>query len=325
MKVAVVSDLHVAGPGEHAETRESVRLLGHGEGRLRRRFRRGLNRVRDRFWHSHPESRAACFVQALQHIYNYGPDMLIANGDYAGDHSGMGLSDDHTYESVNHVVSLIREIFPERSRFNFGDHDIGKYNTVRRQGGIRLRSLERGVDLGLESFWEIPCDNYLLMGVNSSLLTLELYLPEALPEEIDAWTAHREAHVQQIVERLRVIDEGSRIILFSHDPSAMGLLSTLPEIRARWPQIACTVVGHLHTPMLMGLTRMMRHVPVLKTNYPIARIVTHGARGAQDWKRFNPVVCPSTYGVGHHISGGILFLEADGRGELQVTRKRITI
>ena len=325
MRIAVVSDLHVAGPGEHAETRESVRLLGHGEGSVRRRFRRGLNRFRDRFWHWQPESRAACFVQALQHIYNYNPDYLVANGDYAGDHSGMGLSDDHTYESVNHVVSLIREIFPERSRFNFGDHDIGKYNTVRRQGGIRLRSLERGLELGLESFWEIAHDNVLLIGVNSSLLTLELYLPEALPEEVDDWASRREAHVQQIVERFRGIEDGHRVILFSHDPSAMGLLSSLPEVRKRLSQIECTVVGHLHTPMLMGLTRMMRHVPVLKTNYPIARIVTHGARGAQDWKRFNPVVCPSTYGVGNHISGGILLIEARSRGPLAVTRQRITI
>lgn len=325
MRIAVISDLHVAGPGEHAETEASVRQIGDGESRLRRKFRRGLNRFRDRFWHWHPESRAACFVQALQHIYQYNPDLLVANGDYAGDHSGTGLSDDHTYESVNHVVSLIREIFPQRSRFNFGDHDIGKYNTVRRQGGIRLKSLERGLQLGLESFWEEARGTLTLMGVNSSLLTLELYLPEALPEEVEAWSAQREAHIGEIVERFAALPREHRVVLFCHDPSALGLLSGLPEVQQRIPQIACTVVGHLHTPMLMGLTRMMRHVPVPKTKYPIARIVTHGARGSQDWKQFHPVVCPSTYGVGKHLSGGILFLESDGVGGLEVARKRITI
>jgi hypothetical protein len=128
-----------------------------------------------------------------------------------------------------------------------------------------------------------------------------------------------------LAEHFAAMQPQDRIIIFCHDPSALGVLAALPDVHDRVDQVECTVVGHLHTPLLLGVTRMMRHLPVLKTDYPIARIVSHGAQNAKDWKRFNPVVCPSTYGVGTHISGGVLFIEATNGGILRVQRKRIRI
>ena len=325
MRLAVLSDLHVLGPGEHEQASVYAQTLGHEDPHLRRKMRRGLNRVRNRFWHSHPEARAACFVQALQQVFEYDPEWVVVNGDYGGDHLGVGLSDDHTYESTNHVVSLIREVFPDRSIFNFGDHDVGKYNTVRRCGGIRLKSLERGQELGLQSFWKLTCSNHLLVGVNSSLLTLDLFLPEALEDEKEQWRDLRRAHLDQIRETFAALPADEKVVLFCHDPAGITRLDEIPEVRNAKDRIQCTVIGHLHSPFLLRWTQWMRHLPALNTEYPITRIVSHGAQGAKTWKGYRPVVCPSTYGVGNHVSGGVLFVEENGVGDVHFTRKRITV
>ena len=114
MRLAVISDVHVLGPGEQEQTDESVRNLGHELHPVRRTWRRGLHRVRDRFWHWDAHSRRACFHHALQKVATYQPDYLVANGDYGGDHYGVGLSDDLSFESVAFVLSEIRDMFPGR-------------------------------------------------------------------------------------------------------------------------------------------------------------------------------------------------------------------
>lgn len=325
MRLAILSDLHVLGPGEHEQTNEYLRTLGDDDSRVKRRVRRGLNRVRNRFWHSHPEARAACFVQALEQVSAFNPEWVVVNGDYAGDHLGVGLSDDHTFESAHHVVDLIREVFPARSIFNFGDHDIGKYNTVRRCGGIRLKSLERGNQLGLQSFWKREYHGHMLIGVNSSLITLDLFLPEALTEEVDTWRELQREHLKLIRETFAALPADEKVVVFCHDPAAITRLDEIPEVRAVKDQIQCTVIGHLHSPFLLRWTQWMRHLPVLHGAYPIARIVSHGAQGAKTWSGYRPVVCPSTYGVGNHVSGGVLFIEENPVGDIHITQKRITI
>ena len=91
----------------------------------------------------------------MTRIKEFNPDWLVANGDYGGDYRGAGLSDDATFESVQAAIHLIREVFGDRSRFIFGDHDLGKYCTSTREGGIRLGSLERGEKLlGIPSLIE---------------------------------------------------------------------------------------------------------------------------------------------------------------------------
>lgn len=322
-----MSDLHVMGPGEEASSLESVLALGEGDHPLRRRVRRGMNRVRNRFWHWDPKSRMACFHHALEMVADYHPDWLVLNGDYGGDHEGVGLSDEHTFASAAMVIGMVRETFPHRTRFVFGDHDIGKYNTIRRRGGIRLLSLRRGEDdLGIESFWHIEHDSHHLIGVNSSLLTLGLFLPEALEDEVQDWRRLRDEHLARVTEVFEGLPAPARIILFCHDPSALAVLGAVPEVRRRQSQILRTVVGHLHTPGLLALNRVVGRLPAPPANaYPIARIVSEGARGARAWKAFHPVVCPSTYGVGNHIAGGVLFMENGGTRGLRLMRRHIRV
>jgi len=324
LRVAVISDVHVLGHQENLGAARIARELGRERGPWRRSWRQGLFALRRRFWNWIPEARFACFVMALERIEDAQPDLVVANGDYGGDARGVGLSDDHTLESAAAVVHFMRLLFPEKCRFVFGDHELGKYSTELRQGGIRLASLLRGErQLGIRSFWREDRAPFVLIGVNSSLFLLDLFLPEALPEESGRWRALQAAHHAEVTAAFAGLADDARVILFCHDPSALGALHEIPAVRRRLPQVEATVIGHLHTPRLLRVTRWLRHLPALKPRYPVARIVAHGARAARDWPAFRPVVCPAAFGAGQHLSGGLLLLEAEADGPLRIRRQRI--
>lgn len=326
MRLSIISDIHVLGPGENEIDRDTVAAIGVDLGPSRRQWHRFLHRVRSRFWNWQPESRHDCFLKAVQEMLAFNPDWVIANGDYGGDAGGVGLSDAATYESAAGVVTLIREIFPDRCHFVFGDHDIGKYSTLLKQGGIRLDSIRKGEELlGIHSFWSEQVEQWRLVGVNSSLLTLDFFLPEALDEEIPEWQERRARHREQIAEFFRELGADERVILFCHDPGALGTLIQMPDVQKKREQIELTVLGHLHEPRLMTLAQRMPTIPRWNPRYPVARIMSDGIRSAKEWSQFNPVVCPSPFGTGRHLSGGILFIESNAQGRLLVRRHRIKL
>ncbi len=324
MRVAVISDVHVLGPDEARRTHRIYREVGSHHSFLTRKWHRALMRIRRRLWNWHPENRYACFVRALDEIALFRPDWVVANGDLGGDAAGVGISAREAFESVRRVVDLLRCTFPERCRFVYGDHEIGKHSTELRRGGIRLESLRRGEQaLDLPPFWHTRDGRWHLIAVCSTLLSLRLFLPEALPAEIPEWEERRQGHLSRIRETFAALPSDARVLLFLHDPSALSVLEELPEVRARLPNIERTIVGHLHAPWLLKPTMWLSRLPAPKLNYPVARIIAHGARGAHRWPTFRPVVCPSTFGAGHYFSGGVLFLETDAADRLHVRRHRI--
>ncbi len=326
MRLAVISDIHVLGPGEHERARELVADIRRHHGVVRGVWRRFLHGARARFWNWHPESRRACFLKALEDMHAYHPDWVVANGDYGGDAEGVGLSHASTYESAAGVITLMREVFPDRCHFIFGDHDIGKYSTVMRQGGIRLASLDVGEQqLGIRSFWHEQTDGFHLIGVNSSLITLDYFLPEALTEEIPEWKRRRDEHERQVSETFSGLAKDARVILFCHDPSALGVLDKNPAIREKKEQIELTVLGHLHEPRLLSIIQKLPRLPDWKPRYPVARIISDGLRTAQAWSDFNPIVCPSPFGTGHHLSGGLLYIEKSADDRLIARRHRVKL
>ena len=324
MRIAVISDIHVLGPGEARRSHRIAHDLGARHSLLARKWNRALLRVRRRLWNWHPEFREAVFLRALDHIAEFGPDWVIANGDYGGDASGIGISDDESFESVRRVIGLMRGTFPGRCRFVFGDHELGKHSTELKRGGIRYESLRRGeTALDLQTFWHERDGGFHLIGLTSTLLTLDLFLPEAVSAEIPRWIERRDELVGRIRETFAAFPSDARILLFLHDPSALGALEAIPEVRARLPQIEHTIVGHLHAPGLLPLVGLLARLPRLNPKYPVARIIAHGARGARRWPAFKPIVCPAVFGAGHHFSGGLLFLEADAENRLRVRRRRL--
>ncbi len=326
MRLAVISDIHVLGPSEHERARELTRDLARQHGLVRGVWRRFLHGARNRFWNWRPESRRACFMKALEDMQNWHPDWVIANGDYGGDAEGIGLSHEKTYESAAGVITLMREVFPDRCHFIFGDHDIGKYSTAMRQGGIRLASMDVGEQrLGIRSFWHEQAGSFDLIGINSSLITLDHFLPEALTEEIPEWRRRREEHESRVTETFAALDTNARVILFCHDPSALGILAHNPAIRDKLPQIELTVLGHLHEPRLLSLIQRLPRLPDWTPRYPVARIIREGLRSADTWSLFNPIVCPSPFGTGHHLSGGLLYIEETADRKLVTRRHRVKL
>ena len=325
MRIAVISDFHVMGPRERASAQASYEALRDDPNPMRRRWRSGLHRVRRRFWNAHPEWREEAFLKALAQVQQYDPDWVVANGDYGGDHGGVGVSDECTFESASGVIRAIRRRFRGRCRFIFGDHDLGKYSTLLRGGGIRLRSLELGEEhLGIPSFWHERDGEFHLIGINSSLFTLDQFLPEALAHEIPEWEKRRKRHHAEVSEAFSRLPPDARVLLFCHDPSALHVLSGLPEVRGRLGQIERTIIGHLHSPGLLRLARLVPRAPSRwRPRYPVARIIAHGLAGVGSWAQFNPVVCPSTFGTGHHIRGGLLFIEIDRLGRMTVRRRSV--
>jgi hypothetical protein len=83
------------------------------------------------------------------------------------------------------------------------------------------------------------------------------------------------------------------------------------------------VIGHLHAPSLLRLAKLMPAKAKWKPKYPVARIVAHGLEGVRSWKMFKPVACPSTFGAGHHVHGGVLLIERDATGKLVARKRRI--
>ncbi len=324
MQLAVLSDIHLVGPAELALANAGYGSIRAHPDPVARAWRQGLYRVRRRFWNGHLKWRHTAFLQALDEVAGRNPDWVIANGDYGGDLGGIGLSHRATLDSASLVVELIRNRFPGRSRFVFGDHDLGKYSTLLREGGIRLDSLDLGErQLQIPSFWHEINGDVHLIGVNSSLFTLDLFLPEAIADEIPEWRRRRAAHIAQVIEAFDQLPARARVLLFCHDPSALTILGELPAIRRKLHQIEMTVIGHLHSPTLLRLARYAARLSGIKPRYPVARIVAKGIAGARQWTRFNPVVCPSTFGTGHHVAGGILLVTLNGAGRLCAQRIRV--
>jgi hypothetical protein len=311
---------------EQSASKDAADELGNGSSPLRRSWRRGLNRFRDRFWNWHPDPRRECFIKALDDVERFEPDWVIANGDYGGDARGVGISDEDTFESASVVISMVRDIFHQRCRFIFGDHDLGKYSTNLRGGGIRIESLIRGEQLlGIKTFWDEVVDEFHLIGINSSLFGLDHFLPEALKEEVPEWTRRRSEHESEVQQAFAALDPKARVLLFCHDPGALVFLERLPEVQQRKHQIERTVLGHLHAPGLLALTRLLPKLPRLNPKYPVARIVAHSLRDARTWHQFRPVLCPSTFGAGKHMKGGALFAETSPQGELIIRRHRVAV
>lgn len=322
MKIAVLSDIHLLGPRESERRRRIFRDLGEDRPLANRLWRRGLRRVRSRLWNRRAAERDAFFFRALDEISPFQPDWVVALGDYGGDTHGVGLSHDDAFESVSRALDLLKRSFPDRCLFVFGDHEVGKYSTELRRGGIRLASLVRGErELGLESLWHHSEGRIHLVGVNSTLLTLSLFLPEALPGEIPAWQERAAAYRGNLRELFAGLPDDARILLFCHDPSALGALADIPEVRARLDQVEKTVLGHLHSPSLLRPSRWLARLPAWTPRYPIARIIAQGVRSAGCWDLFRPIVCPATFGAGRLFSGGLLFLDV-GPNHLVVRQRR---
>lgn len=302
--VLIVSDIHHAGPAEQARRGYELACAPNWAGRQLLALYRGY------YWLRDPLGNGPFLDAFFQRCGE--ADFVIANGDYSADSAFIGVLDDAAFASAQECLGKLRARFGDRLHATIGDHELGKTSLVGGKGGLRLGSWSRTVnELGLQPFWHFSRGAYVFMGVTSTLLALPVLLREAPPEEHAAWESLRQEQVAAVRRAFSALQPDQRVLLFCHDPTALPFLAELPEVAARLGQIEDTIIGHLHSQLILRKSRLLAGLPPIRwLGVSVARMSTalHRAKG---WRAFNVRLCPSLTGIQLLKDGGWLTVEVD--------------
>jgi hypothetical protein len=308
--VAVLSDIHYAGAAERARGDGfEMRLISNPLLRLLVRTYRHF------FWMRNPLNQGAQLDRFLNQI---GPvDHVVANGDYSCDSGFVGLSDDAAFQSAQECAGKLRARFGEHIHFTIGDHELGKLTLFGGNGGMRLASWQRATEsLNLQPFWQLTIGNYLLMGVASPLIALPANQPDTLPEEWLEWMKLRDAHLAEIRAAFDALKAEQRVLLFCHDPTALPFLWREDTVRGRLPQIEQTIIGHLHTRLILWKSRLLSGIPPVRFLGHSVRKFTSALHEAHLWKPFRVRLCPALSGIELLNDGGYYTVAIDPAAKL---------
>ena len=305
MRIGIVSDIHYAGAEERARGDDFELSC------VSRRWQRFLLRFyRHHFWLREPLRKNYLLDRFLARAEPW--DYLVANGDYSCDSGYLGVSDPAAFQSARECLEKLRSQFGDRLRANFGDHELGKLSLLGKRGGLRLDSWRRArEELRLEPFWELAIGRYRLLGVVSSLVALPVFAPDMLPEERADWTALRASHLAEIRRAFAALEPGQRAWLFCHDPTALPFLWQEPVVRGKLPQLEQTVIGHLHSPLILWKSRLLSGMPEIPFLGHTAKRLSSALRQARQWRPFKVRLCPSLAGIELLKDGGYLTAELD--------------
>jgi len=301
----MVSDIHYAGAVERDRGNDyELRAIANPL------LRTAVHIYRHVVWMRHPLNHAPQFDRFLAEA---GPaDYLVANGDYSCDTGFVGVSDPAAAQSVDECLDKSRTKFGDRARFTMGDHELGKLAFFSSAGGMRLASWRVATEsLGLQPFWQLNIGRYVLMGVTSSLIALPANQTEVLPEEWPEWLKLREAHLNEIRLAFEALQPGQRVILFCHDPTALPFLWQEESVRRRLPQIEQTIIGHLHTRLILWKSRLLSGIPPIRFLGHFVHKFTAALHQAHHWWPFNVQLCPALSGIELLNDGGYLTMEID--------------
>jgi hypothetical protein len=299
----VLSDVHRAGPIEQTRRGFDSQAVGNP-------FLRGFQRVYRRYvWMHDPMAHNHLLEAIVRRVPD--PEWVVANGDFTLDTGFVGVSEEGAYESASEALAILRLAYGKRLRCTLGDHDIGKKSFIGDAGGVRRRSLERcESDLGIPRLWHEDFPGWRWIGVTSTLAAWPVFRVET-PEDEQAWWA--EAHAAHLAAIDRLFAEanalGLRTVLFCHDPTALPFLRELPGIAAALPEIGATVIGHLHTRLVLRVGRLLAGVPQVGWAGHSIRRYTAALNKARCWQDFRVSLCPSPTGVQLLKDGGYLKTE----------------
>ena len=315
ISIAVVSDVHFAGPAEKARAGHEAKVIGNGVLRGLVELYRHYVWLRDVFAHNH---LLDYFIETVRD-----PDLVVGNGDYSCDTAFIGPMDAACYESAALCLEQLRSAYGERFVSVMGDHELGKKSIFGGAGGMRLASWERTVsELKVEPFWIHEIGVYRLIGITSSLVALPVFDADVMGEEMDGWKRLRADHLRQIEQAFSKLSKEHRVILFCHDPSALPFLAPLEGVKERLDLIEQTVIGHLHSDLIVKMSRFLSGMPHLSFLGSTVNRLSAALRQARTWKHFKVRLCPSLAGIELLKDGAFLQLELDPSGEqpLVVTR-----
>jgi calcineurin-like phosphoesterase family protein len=303
--IAILSDIHYAGTAERARG-DDYEMRPVANPLLRAMLRTYRNFV----WMRQPLEQAAQLDSFLEKVRPV--DYLVANGDYSCDSGFVGVSDDAAFQSAQECLAKLRARFGGRARFTIGDHELGKLTFFSGNGGMRLASWHRATEsLGLQPFWQLAIGNYVLMGVASPLIALPANQPDTLPEEWEAWLKLRETHLAEIRAAFDNLKMEQRVLLFCHDPTALPFLWREESVRRRLPQIEQTVIGHLHTRLILWKSRLLSGFPPVRFLGNSVRKFTSALNEAHHWWPFQVRLCPALSGIELLNDGGYYTVKID--------------
>ncbi|KAF0179955.1 MAG: Uncharacterized protein FD161_968 [Limisphaerales bacterium] len=300
----IVSDIHHAGPAERERVGYELACAPNWPVRQLVRAYRGL------VWLREPLGNGLFLEEFLRRSGS--PDLVIANGDYSADSRFIGVSDHAAFASADECLGKLRARFGEKLHATIGDHELGKTSLVGGHGGLRLASWPRTTEgLGLRPFWRHEWGSYVFVGVTSTLLALPIYEREMLSAEREQWETLRAAHVEEVRAAFARLSPHQRVLLFCHDPTALPFLARLREVTDRLAQIEATVIGHLHSPLILRTGRVLSGMPAIPFLGVSVRRMSTALNEAKLWRPFNVRLCPSLTGIQLLKDGGWLTVELD--------------
>jgi hypothetical protein len=296
--IAILSDIHYAGPAEQDRGQD------YEFRDLRNPFQRFFCRYYRHFiWLRAPLSHNRLLDQFLDRVGE--PDHVFALGDYSCDSAFVGVSDRAAFESTRECLDKLRQRFGDRLHPLIGDHELGKFPLFGRRGGLRFESWGRAVEeLGLQPFWRVDAGRYACLGITSSVLTLPAMSAEMLEADRAKWEDERRRHLQQIREAFRSLSSGQRILLFCHDPTALPYLWDEPDVRERIDQLERTIVGHLHSRIILRKSRWLAGMPAIAFLGHTVKRLSRALGRAHAWEPFKVHLCPSLAGIELLKDGG---------------------
>ncbi len=303
----MVSDIHYAGAAEQARGNDyEWRTIGSPILRLLVRMHRRHLWLRD------PLNQNYLLDRFFDKVG--GVDYVVANGDYSCNTASLGLSDGAAFESARECVQKLRQKFGDNLRVTMGDHELGKISFFGGRGGMRLASWKRAREgLGLQPFWRLELGQYMLFGVVSSLIALPVYEPDTLPEERSDWATLRAEHIAEIRQAFSALQPGQKVLLFCHDPTALPFLWREEAVRSRLPQIEQTIIGHLHSGLILWKSRLLAGMPRLSFLGHTAKRLSTALSQARFWRPFHVRLCPALAGIELLNDGGYLTAELDAQ------------
>jgi hypothetical protein len=308
--IAILSDIHHSGPAERARGEDyEFRAIANP---LLRAVARAY---RHWIWMRHPLDQGRQLDRFLAEI---GPvDYVVANGDYACDTAFVGVSDPGSFQSAQECLGKLRAKFGDRVRFTIGDHELGKLTLFGGKGGMQLASWRCATQqLGLQPFWKLAIGRYLLLGVASPLIALPANQTDVPPEEWPDWQPLREAHLAEIRAAFDALLPEQRVLLFCHDPTALPFLWREEPVRRRLPQVEQTIIGHLHTRLILWKSRVLSGIPPIRFLGRNVSRFSSALHEAHLWWPFQVRLCPALSGTELLNDGGYYTVKIDPAADL---------
>jgi hypothetical protein len=310
-RILVITDIHFACDLERARGDYESRTVSHPLLRfLLRQYRYFLWR-RDPFGWNHYVQR---FIERAGE-----PDCIIGNGDYCCDSAFIGVADDPSLHSSKECLGKIRNAFGEKFIGIIGDHDIGKKSMFGGFGGMHLDSWDRCLEeLDLKPFFQVEFGRHVIMGLNSTLIGLPSNLADCAAADASAWEMQRNAHLETIRAALGKLSKDQRLLFFIHDPSALPHLAKFGWMREHFHRLDGTFVGHLHSEIIIKMSRMLAGMPRIHGLGHTALKMSTALQKAREWRPFKVHLVPAPGGIQISRRGGFaeILIPPDGTGRV---------